>query len=109
MSDGLRFGAYAGELGPPEDGRALWGARWIWPNDQVWDRQDCVGPDEDRKRLLDWLNSGAGKAAASWQMSVFLAHDEDRQVVLYEDDEGIVIGNPQRSYGYLYVAAWLKS
>jgi hypothetical protein len=30
-------------------------------------------------------------------------------VTLYEDDRGIIRGNPNGSYGYLYVAAWLKS
>jgi hypothetical protein len=29
-------------------------------------------------------------------------------VTLFEDEDGIIVGNPQGSYGYLYVAAWLK-
>lgn len=114
--DGLRFGAYSGELGPPEDGRALWGARWIWPDDQLYDRQDCVGPDEGRARLLEWLNDGAGQAARAGARRICtrngyageLLNSENRQVVLYEDERGVVIGNPQGSYGYLYVAAWLR-
>jgi hypothetical protein len=103
----------------PSEVKVAWGARWIFPNDQLFDRQgsmglrdadDCMTPAG--RELLDWLNGGAiakaqdkaKKLAANFQMSQrdFQTH------TLYEDGKGIVIGNPRASYGYVYVAAWLK-
>jgi hypothetical protein len=37
-----------------------------------------------------------------------LRNEHEELVTLYEDVNGIVVGNPRRSFGYLYVAAWLK-
>lgn len=91
----------------PDGVRNAWGARWIWPNDVVWDRQDLKGSDIEP--LKDWLNGGALNAARIEAAQNTLHQDEDRTVVLFEDDDGVIVGNPQSSYGYLYVAAWLKS
>jgi hypothetical protein len=91
----------------PDGVETAWGARWIWPNDLVWDRQDLRGPNKDA--LKDWLNAGALNAARSAARLNDLHQDEDRMAVLFEDEDGIVVGNPQGSYGYLYVAAWLKA
>jgi hypothetical protein len=33
-------------------------------------------------------------------------HDE---AVIYEDERGKIVGSAQGSYGYLYVAGWLKN
>lgn len=38
-----------------------------------------------------------------------LRSDESREVVLYEDDYGKVVGNPNASYGYLYIVAFATS
>jgi hypothetical protein len=90
----------------PEGVTTAWGARWIWPNDLVWDRQDLKGPNGDA--LKDWLNAGALNAARS-ASPVDLDPTKDRTAVLFEDETGVIVGNPQGSYGYLYVAAWLKA
>lgn len=105
----LRFGL---SNAVPEDVRTAWGARWIWPDDMLPDRQgfetdlDDAGADA----FFTWLNSGplmkaraeARRLASSHQLST----TENRQVTLYEDDGGIVVGNPNGSHGYLYVSAW---
>lgn len=38
-----------------------------------------------------------------------IGQDGGQTVTLFEDNIGRIVGNPQRSYGYLYVAAWLHS
>jgi hypothetical protein len=91
----------------PEGVTTAWGARLIWPNDLVYDRQDLKGPDAER--LKSWLNGGALRRALDCGgQGAGLDPTADRQATLYEDESGIVVGNPQGSYGYLYVAAWLK-
>jgi hypothetical protein len=93
----------------PDDVVTCWGARLIWPCDVVWDRQDIVGSEDDRRALTFWLNDGAlSKALDAKRIEGLFRPDSDRVDTLYEDDEGIVKANPQGSYGYLYVAAWLK-
>jgi hypothetical protein len=37
-----------------------------------------------------------------------LRPSDARQVTLHEDEQGKILGNPQGSHGYLYVAAWMK-
>ena len=113
MSDlKLSFGAVRSI---PEGVETAWGARLIWPDDLLHDRQDLSGPNADV--LKAWLNgvpSGQGalrqalKAASGLGPRFALKWDEDRTVTLYEDEDGIIVGNPQGSYGYLYVAGWLK-
>jgi hypothetical protein len=95
----------------PEGVTTAWGARWIFPNDMVHDRQDLKG--ENRDALIEWLNGGAIKAAliearelvGRWEMFP----DSDKTLVLFEDETGKIVGNPQSSHGYLYVAGWLKA
>lgn len=103
----LRFGC---TRAIPDDVKTAWGARWIFPADMLWDRQDLQGPEA--AQLQKWLNDGAlRKASAKAQRlanNMDLTLDGDDTVTLYEDARGIVCGNPQRSFGYLYVAAWLK-
>jgi hypothetical protein len=106
----LRFGLRGAA---PENARALWGARWIYPDDQVWDRQDCVGEQHAREQLLAWLESHAqdrpAKRAAALHASGELRSTAANQVTLHEDEHGVVVGNPRGSGGYLYLAAWLKA
>lgn len=107
-TDKLRFGYQAGL---PGHTRAAWGARWIWPDDQVWDRQDAFGSEADKAALFEWLNRTVGVSprvkAAAFAATGQLRPDESREVVLYRDDVGVVKANPNGSYGYLYVAAYL--
>jgi len=105
----LRFGLRGAA---PPDASAVWGARWIYPDDAVWDRQDCVGAKREREALLAWLSERAGARPA---LRARRLHETGRlrstggeQVTLFEDERGIVAANPRRSAGYLYLAAWLK-
>ena len=119
MNDHLTFGYQAGV--PADHTGAVWGARLIFPDDLLYDRQSnaYVGSaDEAEQRtqlneLHDWLN-GLGsetkplKLALAATRTSGLRSSEEREVVLYEDEHGTIVGNPNASYGYLYVAAWLK-
>lgn len=95
----------------PEGVRAVYGARMIWPDDLLPDRQGVDKLDQEAAdELLAWLNDGAGNAMRSEARRLAdteLSGSEEREVVLYEDDRGRVVGNPNASYGYFYVAAWL--
>lgn len=108
----------------PEDVRAVWGARLIWPNDLVYDRQDLDATDDTAKaELIRWLNGAddSGKdgaiarmrrnlADANWRAENGVWPDMkfEEDALIYEDDEGKIIGSAQRSGGYLYVCGWLK-
>jgi hypothetical protein len=96
----------------PEGVACAWGARLIWPDDMVYDRQDNIGDEGDRMMLHLWLGDGALKSALTEARrmadSYELRPSEDREVTLSEDETGVVKANPQCSHGYLYVAAWLK-
>ena len=47
----------------PDDITAAWGARLIWPNDLVHDRQDMQGDPDAVVELANWLNQGVLKTA----------------------------------------------
>ena len=104
--------AWGANVTLPEGVAAAWGARLIWPDDLVWDRQSSAGSDEGKAALETWLNSGRLKEALAVARQKArdyeLRPDESRLVTLWETDRGIVVANPQSSHGYLYVAAWLK-
>ena len=102
---GLDFGYNAGL---PDGVKAAWGARFIFPNDLLHDRTGIFGDTDDKKALIEWLNSGALRKARD-AAPAGLFPNETREVVLYDDDTGTVVANPNGSYGYLYVAAWLKA
>jgi hypothetical protein len=99
----------------PEKAAAAWGARWIFPDDIVWDRTSWHnGKSEAGDRLMKWLGSDGGammrarESARKMAASGVLTRLGQETVVLHEDEIGKIVGNPQRSHGYLYVAAWLK-
>lgn len=96
----------------PDNLRAVWGARLIWPDQLVHDRQDLVAvDDESREALMHWLNNG-GIANALQKLrtpyTLGLKATTDNEVVIYEDESGKIIGSAQSSHGYVYVAGWLK-
>lgn len=101
----------------PEAATTAWGARWIFPDDVLWDRQDFVNMQTpDGERLKNWLNgasrdnmSGAlAKSRAAARKLPKSFQQESTVIVLHEDGAGVVKANPKGSYGYLYVCAYLK-
>ena len=101
----------------PEDAKASWGARLIidrnshkYGGDLLPDRQGHYGLPEDFKKLSDALNR-----ARPWKepLAKLIAQgvvrsDKSNEVVLHDDDEIKVVGNSNASYGYFYIAGWLK-
>lgn len=110
----LAFGYNAGV--PERHVGAVWGARLIFPDDLVYNRQDTAywGGDKDAhaaeiKQLHEWLNGGVLAQALDAARTCGLRGNETREATLYEDERGVVLANPQSSYGYLYVVAWFKA
>lgn len=108
--------AYGRNRGIPEDVTTAWGARLIAPADLVHDRQDLVAASSETKaELIAWLNgtpsgTGAIDKALKWLRTNYAWEmpETDEQVVLYEDELGIIVGSTQASHGYVYAAGWLK-
>jgi hypothetical protein len=113
--------------GIPEGVTVAWGARWIFPDDMLSDRQSFPGMGTpDGQFLLKWLNGGAIAKAKEAARKMHdpatyctakerkdpnlprLFRDEDKERILYQDSTGIIKANPQASHGYLYVCAYLK-
>jgi hypothetical protein len=107
MEKSLMFGYHAGI---PSDITSAWGARLIEPNDLVHDRQDLVAEsDEAKSALVAWLNGGAIEKALDWLgKREYRAVPDGEEFVVYEDEDGKIVGNTNRSFGYVYVAGWLK-
>jgi hypothetical protein len=117
MTDDTKLSISYGRRTYPDDVRAVWGARLIWPNDLLWDRQDLAAHDDDSKQaLIAWLNgpnSGDGaiktmRDKLTAPSSLGLTSNGEEEAVIFEDEIGKIIGSAQGSYGYLYVCAWLK-
>lgn len=93
---------------------AAWGARLIFNEVMggmtglVWDRQDAIGGDEEKKTLLGLLNGGVMDKALAEARKLGMYPGDDARFVLYDDVDVQVIGSPQGSYGYLYVTALLR-
>jgi hypothetical protein len=109
----LKFGY---NRGVPEDRTVAWGARYIVTQqgdvDFVWDRQDAVGPDEPRRRLVNHLREQVGDELED-RISGLLRRGEmrtreEREFDLYEDPVVTIVGNTNASAGYCYVAAFLS-
>lgn len=104
----------------PEKVPAAWGARFIWPDDMLPDRQGTFADsDDDRNALFQWLNgsgvfSGFGALGLARRNARRLADagaitsSGTGEVVLHDDSDGRIVADPHGSYGYLYVAAWLR-
>lgn len=90
--------------------RAAWGARWIFPDDQVHNRVDYQGSDEDWNELKRWLiDVVGGKPFEKARLTRYeMASRADEPYVLFEDANGKFVGHPHGNSGYLYVVAWLK-
>lgn len=107
----LRFGANALI---PADVSAVWGARLIVNQDGmvdlVHDRQAFAGDESVGDVLCAKLNRSSWRSdLADMLRSRRVLTSQGEDVTVYEDDSIIVRGNTNGSYGYFYVAAWLKS
>jgi hypothetical protein len=56
-----------------------------------------------------WPAPASREAARTLLRSGELSWSGDATVTLYDDDVVTVVGNPRRSFGYLYVGAWFKA
>lgn len=87
---------------------SAWGARAIFRDgriiDIVGDRQDAAGPR--KHEIVEYLNT---KVPPIRELQGWLNPAGDDEVVVYEDDDFIVVGSPQSSYGYFYLRAWFKA
>lgn len=108
MDQGLKFGC---NRALPMEIDAAWGCRAIYQDgtlDFVWDRQDSFGPDEKENKIFDKLNSGILQLVAKRVEEIQPKGSSDEVMTFYEDSEFVVMGSPQSSYGYIYLAAWFK-
>ena len=87
-----------------------WGARLIAPADLLYDRQDLVAEsDEAKTELVAWLNGGAIHEALDWlRENYWQFRQDDAELVIYNDADGMIVGSTQGSGGYVYLAGWLK-
>jgi hypothetical protein len=92
---------------------AMWSARAIYtvkPEpflDILHDRQYMYGENQSQeaKDLCAWLNKFGIKGLQAVCKKVGLGPDESR-IVEFSGDGYIVRGNPNSSYGYLYIVAY---
>jgi hypothetical protein len=89
---------------------AAWGARLIYPDDLVWDRTDAIGEQVHKDKLFALLNERAPQPKDFGPILSRNGIDSGSNVsiALYEDDEVLLMGSPQSSYGYFYVTGVLK-
>jgi hypothetical protein len=98
----------------PEGAAAAWGARLIVSQDGwvdiVHDRQDLIAADsESNAALIVALTNSTWKRDLVTKLQTGEVDTRNgADVVVYEDDEIKVAGNSNGSYGYFYIAAWLK-
>lgn len=91
----------------------MWSARAIYtvkPEpfvDILHDRQYMYGDNhsQDAKDLCDWLNKEGIKGLQSNCNKLGLGPDESR-IVEFQSGGYIIRGNPNSSYGYLYIVAY---
>jgi hypothetical protein len=76
--------------------------------DLLWDRQSMVGGTEkERKQLQSWLNSkGLKKLKKECEAQRLIGDCE--VTVWVRDGKFVLYANPRRSYGYLYIGAWME-
>ncbi len=92
---------------------AMWSARAIYtvkPEpyiDILPDRQCMYGENQSQeaKDLCEWLNKAGIKGLQSMCKQLGIAPNESR-IVEYSGDGFIIRGNPNSSYGYLYIVAY---
>lgn len=102
----------------PPDTKAAWGARLILERhaykhggDLVANRQSSFYTDQASADLLQARLSLARpweKPLAALIASGDVRSDQPNEVVVYEDEYVKSVGNTNGSYGYFYIAVWLK-
>jgi hypothetical protein len=107
-----------GWRGYPQEAKAVWGARLLWDEvaaggpGLVHDRLDFGGEQSEVRKLLLALNAGVGNEMTKTAKALIdegkMTASSSESFVLYEDDKVKAQASPQGSFGYLYVAAWLK-
>ena len=76
--------------------------------DLLWDRQSMVGGTEkEREQLKNWLNKKGMKLLKKECAAERLMGDCETTVWV-RDGKFTLYANPRRSYGYLYIGAWLS-
>lgn len=100
--------------GFPDDVTDGWGARGILERGEVdllRDRQDHFGDVDKANKFCAAFNFNKDK----WRKNVKELCDrgeidpsKTNHVTIYEDEDIIVVGNTQGSFGYLYLAGWIK-
>lgn len=116
------FGTYHAKTYMTGEVKAVWGARLIAPDDLLYDRQDLVATDDESKQaLIAWLNGAVRGQGAIKQALEFcreqgmgtgcgvLDGSSNNSMVVFEDEQGMMVASPQGSYGYVYITGWLKS
>ena len=106
----LQFGYHRGL---PADRTVAWGARLIVTQggdvDLLHDRQDVIGDQEPRRRLLDHLNAldpGLRQLIRNLLRSGAMHTRRAAELVVHEDDVVTVRANILASAGYCYVVAY---
>jgi hypothetical protein len=118
MTDTTKLSLAFGRRTYPDNVRAVWGARLIWPNDLVPDRQDLAAhSDEAKQELIAWLdgpNRGDGAISKMrdalrepYSLGLSPMMEFEEEVTIFEDEDGKIIGSAQGSGGYVYVCGWL--
>lgn len=97
-------------ISPPAPKYIAWGARAIYEDncqiDLLWDRQEMLGgTDAERQQFNSWLNQWGLPNLRNKVLSARLRPGEGIQID-YQSYDWVIIANPQRSYGYLYIGAF---
>ena len=108
----LQFGYHRGL---PADRKVAWGARLIVTQggdvDLVHDRQDVIGDQEPRRRLLDHLNAldpSLRQLISGLLRSGAMQTRRADELVVHQDDVVTVRANTNASAGYCCVVAYFS-
>lgn len=98
--------------GPPG---AHWGARAIYRRapkgamqyELLHDRKSWGGPEQGRKELGDWLDKkGLNLLTKYLKKDPHAPSPGEDYLVRIEQDGFVLVANPRKSHGYLYLGAW---
>lgn len=113
--DTLAWGHRGGSV--PAELTAAWGGRAIVTADGLFDlpfdRTDCIGEQDDRIRLLDYMGAVYSpdtmrRDVAGRLTSRNIDTRSDAEVILFDDEVLRVVGSARSSAGYFYITAYMK-